>query len=57
MTLETLGILVASNYAFKAASALVDTIPFYLLVAWMRRYLQLGENEFAVFVTDPETET
>lgn len=57
MTLNTLGILVASNYAFKAASALVDTIPFYLLVAWMRRYLQLGENEFAVFVTDPETET
>ena len=57
MDLRTLGILVASNYAFKAASALVDTIPFYLLVAWMRRYLQLDENEFAVSITDPETAT
>jgi uncharacterized PurR-regulated membrane protein YhhQ (DUF165 family) len=53
MTLNTLLVLIASNYGFKAASALVDTIPFYLLVAWMRRYLHLEENEYAVHVTDP----
>lgn len=56
MTTDTLLLLIASNYGFKAASALVDTIPFYLLVSWMRRYLVLGDNEFAVPISDPEWE-
>jgi uncharacterized PurR-regulated membrane protein YhhQ (DUF165 family) len=45
MTLETLMILVASNYAFKATVALLDTIPLYILVAQLRRYLHLAEGE------------
>ena len=38
---------VASGYSFKVAVALLDTIPFYLGVNWLSRYLQLeppGEN-------------
>ncbi|EED34390.1 transporter [Luminiphilus syltensis NOR5-1B] len=55
MAFNTLLVLVGSNYAFKALAALLDTIPLYLLVAWLRKYLQLGEHEYAVVVTDPET--
>lgn len=53
MTGHALMVLVGSNYAFKALSALADTLPFYLLVWWLRRYLHLADNEFAVPVTDP----
>ncbi len=55
MTMDTLLILVGSNYAFKALSALADTLPLYLLVHWLRRYLKLGPADYAVVVTDPET--
>ena len=47
MTLSTLLVLVASNYGFKATVALLDTIPLYILVARLRRYLQLGPDEIA----------
>jgi uncharacterized PurR-regulated membrane protein YhhQ (DUF165 family) len=47
MTLQTLAILIGSNYLFKAAVALLDTGPFYLAVHYMRRYLQLAPNEIA----------
>ncbi len=47
MTLKMLGILVLSNYAFKALAALVDTGPFYLAVHYLRRYLQLQPGEIA----------
>jgi len=57
MAFNTLLVLVGSNYAFKALCALADTIPLYLLVAWLRRYLQLGPADYAVVVTDPETTT
>jgi uncharacterized integral membrane protein (TIGR00697 family) len=30
---------IASGYLFKAVAALVDTLPFYLLVGWLRRWL------------------
>ena len=30
---------IASGYLFKAVAALVDTVPFYLLVGWLRRWL------------------
>ena len=39
--------LVGSNYAFKALCALIDTIPLYLAVHWLRRYLQLAPGEYA----------
>lgn len=57
MTFQALLILVGSNYAFKALSALIDTIPLYLLVSWLRRYLVLGPNDYAVAITDPVTAT
>ena len=48
MAFQTLLVLVASNYGFKAAVALLDTIPLYILVARLRRYLALNEHELAV---------
>lgn len=36
-----LGVLVATSYAFKVVVALLDTIPFYIGVAWLRKYLQV----------------
>jgi uncharacterized integral membrane protein (TIGR00697 family) len=48
MTLSTLMTLVGSNYAFKALCALLDTIPLYLAVHWLRRYLALAPGEYAV---------
>ena len=39
--------LVGSNYAFKALCALIDTVPLYLLVHWLRGYLQLAPGEYA----------
>ncbi len=52
---NTLLVLVGSNYAFKALCALADTLPLYLLVRWLRSYLKLGPNDYAVTVTDLET--
>ena len=34
-------ILILSNYVFKMASALLDTIPFILGTRWLSRYLQI----------------
>jgi uncharacterized PurR-regulated membrane protein YhhQ (DUF165 family) len=48
MTANTLLILIGSNYAFKAFTALADTIPMYFLVWRLRRYLRLGEHEYAI---------
>jgi uncharacterized PurR-regulated membrane protein YhhQ (DUF165 family) len=48
MAFQTLLVLVASNYGFKAAVALLDTIPLYILVARLRRYLALSEHELAM---------
>jgi len=36
-----LGLFIATGYAFKFAAALLDTIPFYLGVAWLSRYLRI----------------
>ena len=52
---NTLRVVVGSNYAFKALCALADTLPLYLLVRWLRSYLELGPNDYAVTVTDLET--
>jgi queuosine precursor transporter len=32
---------IASGYLFKALAALADTLPFYGLVAWLRRWLEV----------------
>mgnify|MGYP001813821324 CR=1 FL=1 len=48
MTLNTLLVLIGSNYLFKATVALLDTGPFYIAVHYLRRYLQLGPHETAV---------
>ncbi|MEB3264154.1 MAG: queuosine precursor transporter [Synechococcus sp.] len=49
--LPQLGSYIASGYLFKFLAALADTLPFYLLVAWLRRWLavpgagrELGEE-------------
>jgi uncharacterized integral membrane protein (TIGR00697 family) len=39
--LPQLGSYIASGYLFKAVAALVDTVPFYLLVGWLRRWLEV----------------
>ncbi|MDA0717047.1 MAG: queuosine precursor transporter [Cyanobacteria bacterium] len=37
--------LIASGYLFKLVAALADTLPFYALVAWLRRWLDVpGEG-------------
>lgn len=40
-TLEQMFVLVASNYAFKFVVALVDTIPVYIAVHYLSRYLEI----------------
>ena len=57
MAFNTLLVLVGSNYAFKALSALADTLPLYVLVRWLRQYLELGPDDYAVVITDPSTTT
>ncbi len=47
ITTKALAVLVGSNYLFKATVALLDTGPFYLAVYYLRRYLALGEGEYA----------
>ncbi|MEH6585581.1 MAG: queuosine precursor transporter [Halioglobus sp.] len=54
MTLNTLLILVGSNYLFKASIALLDTGPFYLGVHYLRKYLQLAPGETAAPIGDNE---
>lgn len=48
MSFQTLLVLIGSNYGFKATVALLDTIPLYILVARLKQYLVLGDNEIAV---------
>ncbi len=47
ITTKALAVLIGSNYLFKACVALLDTGPFYLCVHYLRRYLHLGEGEYA----------
>ncbi|MDY0006406.1 MAG: queuosine precursor transporter [Spongiibacteraceae bacterium] len=41
ISLRTIAILMLSNYLFKMAAALLDTLPFYILVGRLKRYLQI----------------
>jgi uncharacterized integral membrane protein (TIGR00697 family) len=36
-----LWVFIASGYVFKLTAALLDTLPFYLGVAWLSRYLEI----------------
>lgn len=45
MTIAVMLVLMGSNYLFKMTAALVDTIPFYLLTRWLRKYLALPGAE------------
>lgn len=38
-------ILIASNYMFKMVSALLDTIPFYIGVKWLSKFLDIDPNK------------
>ncbi len=38
-------ILILSNYTFKMVSALIDTVPFYIGVKYLSRYLHLDPNK------------
>ncbi len=45
----TILILILSNYVFKMVSALLDTIPFYIGVRFLVRYLQIDpDKEFMI---------
>lgn len=39
--LPQLAVYIASGYVFKLLAALVDTLPFYLLVGWLRVFLKV----------------
>ncbi len=39
--LPQLGSFIVSGYLFKLVAALLDTLPFYWLVAWLRRWLEV----------------
>lgn len=39
--LPQLASYIASGYLFKALAALIDTLPFYLLVGWLRSWLEV----------------
>ncbi len=41
-------VLMAHNYLFKMCVALADTLPFYAGVHYLKRYLQLTDEELAV---------
>jgi uncharacterized integral membrane protein (TIGR00697 family) len=44
-TMHYLFILIASNYVFKMVAALIDTLPFYLSVKYLSRYLNIDPNK------------
>ena len=45
-------VLMGSNYLFKLFVALADTIPFYIGVHYLKRYLELSDEEIAAHVQD-----
>ena len=45
-----MGVLMASSYTFKLCVALADTLPFYLGVHYLKKYLEYTDEELAVHV-------
>jgi hypothetical protein len=39
-----LWLFISTSYSFKLLAALLDTLPFYIGTAWLRRYLAVGED-------------
>jgi hypothetical protein len=52
--MKILTILILSNYVFKMSSALIDTIPFYIGVKYLSRYLDM--NPISEYNKKPEQE-
>ncbi len=52
-TLAAIGILIGSNYLFKLVIAALDTIPFYMGVHFLKKYLQIDPTR--EFESDRET--
>lgn len=51
---DTLLYLLGSNYAFKFVAALLDTLPFYVAVIWLARYLRIDPlREHGGWAGDP----
>ena len=48
-----LGSFIASGYLFKFVAALLDTLPFYLLVGWLRRWLEVPGDGRELGEPDP----
>ena len=48
LSFKALVVLILSNYGFKALVALIDTIPLYILVSYLRGYLYLKPLELAI---------
>jgi len=46
-SLAAMAILIGSNYMFKVAVALVDTVPFYVGVHYLTRYLRMRDSRDA----------
>lgn len=57
ISFQALLVLIGSNYLFKACAALLDTGPFYLGVHYLRKYLQVGDDQLAVQQTAGSNES
>ncbi|MCH2172016.1 queuosine precursor transporter [Myxococcota bacterium] len=42
---QQLVVLILTGYAFKFFFALLDTVPFYFMTAWLSRYLEIDPNQ------------
>ena len=49
--------LILTGYVFKFIIALLDTIPFYYLVKWLSRYLEIDPNAEHRHDADPGPES
>ncbi len=45
ITIGAMLILMGSNYLFKVCAALLDTLPFYLLTARLKKYLEIDNTQ------------
>ena len=47
MSMSDVGAIILGNYSFKLAVALLDTAPFYLIISYLRKYLEVSDPETA----------
>ena len=48
---------IASGYLFKVIAALLDTGPFYLLVKWLRHWLEIPGEGAEITAVNPSVPT